>query len=115
MLDRNVENVEILVSSKRDAVWIITEKDGCIARISGIKNLIFNGVADDIPTRSILSLSKDNVLLLYNSGGRQVGKIDFSQEKIAFAGDLHESANSLFALLKNALDPYFRSTDGKNP
>ena len=104
MLDERIGTVELLISSSKDAIWI-NAGGICIARICGIENLILNGIADEVPINSLLTVTRDNKIIVYDREGRRAGVIDFGGDSIKFSGNLHSSANSLFALLKNAIDP----------
>ena len=57
-----------------------------------------------LPDGTILSLSKYRVVTLYNDKGETIGEIDFSTDKIIFEGSVDDAANSLFLLLRHALD-----------
>ena len=61
-----------------------------------------------LPDGTILSLSKYRVITLYNDHGDIVGEIDFSTNKIILEGSVNDAANSLFLLLKNAIEPFFK-------
>lgn len=61
-----------------------------------------------LPEGTILSLSKNHILTLYDTNKEIVGEIDFSGKNITFEGNMEDSADKLFSFLKSIIIPFFK-------
>lgn len=55
---------------------------------------------------TILALSEDRTISLYNKDGEKTGEILFGEKNVTFRGEVDKSADSLFKLLKYVIN-YF--------
>jgi len=63
---------------------------------------------DDVPEGTVLSLSDDRVISLYDKDGAITGKISFGEKTITFSGEIDKSANTLFSLVKYVIDQFIK-------
>lgn len=61
-----------------------------------------------LPKGTIASLSREQVVTIYNNSGEVVGEIDFSGETIIFEGSVDASADKLFSFLKKIIIPFYK-------
>ncbi len=62
----------------------------------------------ELPFGTVASISDLRIVTFYNKDGNKVGEIDFSTEKILFEGNVGDSANSFFALLRDIINPFLK-------
>lgn len=63
---------------------------------------------DNMPKGTVLSLSEDRVISLYDKDGKIAGRILFGEKNIIFSGEIDKSANTLFSLLKYVVDGFMK-------
>lgn len=62
----------------------------------------------ELPKNTILTLSADRKIALFNLKGEKVGVISFSGDTITFSGNINEAVNTLFSTLKWVYDPFMK-------
>lgn len=61
-----------------------------------------------LPNGTVLSLTDERVVSLYDKEGYKTGEINFSEKHVTFSGHLDKSSETLFSLLKYIIDPFFK-------